>query len=305
MSQGVLIALDWGTTNVRAALFDINGTVLEERRGESGVGQFSKQQFGDHFEILTKGWPKVPAIAAGMVGSRQGWSEAEYLAVPCDTQALSKALVSFQHEGQSITIVPGLKLDNGSRFDVMRGEETQLAGFLTSHTGFTGTIIMPGTHSKWVSLVDGRIVNFQTYMTGEFFDAVSSHTILSHSVSDNTGPDSVFAKKTKDLAAGSGSIEGELFGLRARHLLEGCHEGHLRQELSALLIMAELRAGQQDGFKLDEDTTLIGTETLTVFYETALAALGHSPQKHRGTKLVWPALRDLAIKAKLIEGCCA
>ncbi len=302
MSNCILIALDWGTTNVRAALLDSNGNVLDERRGESGVGQFNRQQFEDNFDHLTKDWPNVPAIAAGMVGSRQGWMEAQYLPVPCDIDLLSNSLVSFEYNTRQITIVPGLKLDNGKRFDVMRGEETQLAGFLANQSGFTGTIIMPGTHSKWVRLVNGRITSFQTYMTGEFFDAVSEHTILRHSVSDHTGPDSLFAEKVNTLASGSGSIEGELFGLRARHLLEECDAGRLRQELSALLIMAELRAGQLDGFELNENVVLVGTETLTVFYETALEALGCNPQKFKGTALVWPALFDLALKAKLIEG---
>ena len=79
----VLIALDWGTTNVRLALLDTKGQVVEERRGQSGGGRYSQQQFKDHFDELTHGWPIVPAIAAGMVGSRQGWHEAAYL--PCPT----------------------------------------------------------------------------------------------------------------------------------------------------------------------------------------------------------------------------
>ncbi len=302
MSNGVLIGLDWGTTNVRAALLDAHGNAIDERRGESGVGQFNQKDFERNFDALTQDWPQVPAIAAGMVGSRQGWVEAEYLSVPCDTEVLSNSLISFKYGERDITIVPGLKLENGARYDVMRGEETQLAGFLAAHENFTGTIIMPGTHSKWVTLKSGRIVDFQTYMTGEFFDAVSEHTILRHSVSDQTGPDSFFADKVKMLAANSGSIEGELFGLRARHLLEECDAGRLRQELSALLIMAELRAGQTDGFDLNQHVVLVGTETLTVFYETALKAMGCSTQNHRGTTLVWPALFDLAAKANLIEG---
>ena len=75
---GGLIALDWGTTNVRLALLDSVGQIVEERRGQSGVGTFSGKQFEDHFDTLTKDWPQVPAIAAGMVGSRQGWQEAKY-----------------------------------------------------------------------------------------------------------------------------------------------------------------------------------------------------------------------------------
>lgn len=299
--MGSLIALDWGTTNVRAALLDMHGTPLDERRGESGVGTLDVNQFGQRFDELTKDWPNVSAIAAGMVGSRQGWSEANYLTCPVSAADLSSSLHRFTHDGRSISIVPGLKLDDGSRFDVMRGEESQLAGFLTLNPGYSGTIIMPGTHSKWVNVKDGTIAGFRTYMTGELFEAISEHTILRHSVSIEKEPDATFASTAGQLAKKPGSIEGQLFGLRARHLLGSADEKELRQELSALLIMGEIRAGEQDGFTLSGETVLIGTEGLTAFYETALAATGHKTRREKGTSLVWPALFAMASKAGIIE----
>ena len=299
--NGVLMVLDWGTTNVRAALLDKDGTPLDEKRGESGVGELSTGQFAARFDELTQGWPEVPAIAAGMIGSRQGWHEADYLACPASPANLSSALHQFAHGDRSISIVPGLKLDDGIRFDVMRGEESQLAGFLTSNANYSGTIVMPGTHSKWVNIRDGVISSFRTYMTGELFEAISEHTILRHSVSIQDAPDDTFASTAASLAAKSGSIEGQLFGLRARHLLGSGDEKELRQELSALLIMAEIRAGEQDGFVLSGETILIGTEGLTAFYETALAALGHKTKREKGTTLVWPALFAMAREAGLIE----
>ena len=120
-----LIVLDWGTTNVRLALLDSNGFVQEERRGESGVGSFSQEQFEEHFDRLTVDWPAVPAIAAGMVGSRQGWKEAPYLSCPASTNDLAQGLRRFTHKDREILIVPGLALNNGTRFDVMRGEESR------------------------------------------------------------------------------------------------------------------------------------------------------------------------------------
>ena len=37
---------------------------------------------------------------------------------------------------------------------------------------------MPGTHSKWVELRDGRIDDFRTFMTGELFAVLRDHSIL-------------------------------------------------------------------------------------------------------------------------------
>ncbi len=300
-NSAALIAVDWGTTNVRVALLDVSGKVLDERRGESGVGHFSAQQFEQRFDELTADWPMVPAIAAGMIGSRQGWREADYIACPASLKNLADALHTFDYNGRSITIIPGIKLDDGKRFDVMRGEESQLTGFLAKHSDFTGCVIMPGTHSKWVTLENGTVSDFRTYMTGEIFEALSEHSILKHSVMADDGGDEYFSAKSAQIAEDKQSLEGELFGLRARHLLEGCATERLRQELSAALIMAELQAGIQDGFILANPVYLIGTENLTSFYEIALRALGYRPLSVRGTSLVWPALFHLAGNAGIIR----
>ncbi len=297
-----LIALDWGTTNVRLALLSSDGSIVDERRGQSGVGTFSRAEFENHFDELTKGWPLVPAIAAGMVGSRQGWREAQYLACPASTDDLVQSLHHFCHNGRSVTVVPGLTLADGQRLDVMRGEESQIAGFLTQKPNYSGTILMPGTHSKWVRISDGTVVNFQTYMTGEVFEALSEHTILRHSMSKPTGETGHFFAKVKQLANQSTSLEGTLFGLRARHLLTDCNTGELHQELSALLILSELSAGQRDGFHLGDNVILIGSEGLTDLYKGALNALNKDATCIRGSGLVWPALFELACKSKLITG---
>ena len=235
-----------------------------------------------------------------MVGSRQGWKEADYLACPASPDQLADAMKTFDRDGQIIGIVPGLKLENGLRFDVMRGEETQLAGFISQNPHMSGTLVMPGTHSKWVTVSNGTIVDFRTYMTGELFDVLSEHTILRHSVGLTGGPDRVFKEKVRSLAGSRESIEGQLFGLRARDLLDGAIDGHLRQELSALLITAELRAAMLDGFNMEGETILIGADGLTEFYETAFDAMGHNARRVKGTSLVWPALFAMALQTGMI-----
>ena len=303
MSEPRLIALDWGTSNARAALLGGDGVVLDERRGESGVGELGAIGFALRFDELTTDWPKLPAIACGMIGSRQGWREAEYLDCPLNIGDLAENLTLFENEGQPVAIVPGLKLDDGWRYDVMRGEETQLAGFLARRPDYSGTVIMPGTHSKCVAVASGKVTTFQTYMTGDLFAAISNHTILRHTVSevDDTDTDTGFASFAAAVAEEDRPVDGRLFGLRAKALLGGCDKASLRQELSALLIYSELRAAADDGFALDDDTALVGAPPLTARYAALLKAQHIIAEQIDGTGLVWSALFDLATKAGLME----
>lgn len=301
MSGPRLIAMDWGTSNARAALLDADGSVLEEQSGHSGVGELGAIGFALRFGELTNDWPKLPAIACGMIGSRQGWREAEYLDCPLNVGDIAENLTVFEHEGEKVAIVPGLKLDDGWRYDVMRGEETQLAGFLAQCPDFSGTVIMPGTHSKCVAIRSGKVTTFQTYMTGDLFAAISDHTILRHTVSEAGDTDTGFASVAAAIAGEDRPIDGRLFGLRAKALLGGSDEASLRQELSALLIHSELRAAVDDGYVLDDHTVLIGAPPLTARYVALLKAQQIIAEQIEGTGLVWPALFDLAAKADLME----
>ena len=183
LSAGALIAVDWGTSNVRARLVDGAGVLLAETQSGDGIATLSAGEHEAAFERLAAGWPAVPAIMAGMIGSRQGWREAAYLACPAATGALAGAIVRFRSAGgRPIAIVPGVMLTSRSRDgDVMRGEETQIVGLLGGNPGFDGVAVMPGTHSKWVTIAGGTIGDFQTVMTGELFDLLAHTSFLRHS----------------------------------------------------------------------------------------------------------------------------
>ncbi|MEL6750626.1 MAG: 2-dehydro-3-deoxygalactonokinase [Pseudomonadota bacterium] len=290
-----LIAFDWGTTNVRAALLD-EGKVVDERRGESGVGHLDAAGFNARFLELTADWPTTPAIACGMVGSRQGWREADYLPCPAATSDLANHLTV----AGPLSIVPGVKVDTEDHRDVMRGEEVQVAGLLAARHGFEGTVVLPGTHSKWVRIGGGRIIDFRTYITGDLFAALTSHTILRHSTGED-GPvdDGTFAAAAREAIAGSGSLAGKLFGLRAATLLSGRTGSTNRERLSGLLIGQEIEGAARDGFDVEE-VTIIGSGALTARYADALSAIGATCETIEGSGLVWPALHDIAFKAGLI-----
>ena len=313
--SGGLIVLDWGTTNVRAALLDASGKVLEERQAESGIGTGPPEQLAQRFDKLAQGWPMVPAIAAGMVGSRQGWVEAEYLACPAKAKDLHKSLTVLNHRNRQIAIVPGLKMD-GDRHDVMRGEETQIAGFLAQKPNHSGTLVLPGSHSKWVNINNGTIDKFTTYMTGEMFSALANHTILRHSVGietcsertsnsfENGAYEASFKTGVGDVFTETGSDLARFFDLRARTLLLGTDDPHSRERLSGLLIGMELNAAAQDGYDVQE-FSIIGSGDLVQRYAAAGQVLAAQAEVYEGTSLIWPALFALAQSANLLEGTAA
>ena len=126
------IAGDWGTSNLRLALCDEDGQVLEQRKGPGAAE--SRGKFAETLDALSSDWRgahgELPILLCGMVGSAFGWREAPYLACPAQTQELVDALVSPRAD---VHIVPGMKCTNPlGAPDVMRGEETQLLGAMTA-----------------------------------------------------------------------------------------------------------------------------------------------------------------------------
>ena len=285
MSQ--MIALDWGTTHARAALMDLDGNLLEERKAESGVGMLSAIGFADRFDELTQDWTANFAIACGMVGSRQGWLEAPYFECPAALQGLADQAVHIETQRCDLLIVPGLSVqrEDGS-CDVMRGEETQIAGLLTGKPGHSGVVVLPGTHSKWVRINEGEVDDFLSLMTGEIFDLFAHHSILHHTL--HTEPNSAAFLDGVEMAKRVGGLVwSKLFALRANALV--AQETVERDTLSGLLIGAEIVSARATGFDASS-VDLIGGEALVDRYARALKVFGITAECHDGSDLVWPAL---------------
>jgi len=179
-----LIALDWGTSNLRASLLDPHGAVLDTRSAAAGVMAVPERRFADALMSLCGDWmhahPHCACIASGMIGSRQGWVEALYVACPAglaDAAARLTRVAFGDRERHALHIVPGLRcVGADGQADVMRGEETQLWG---ADLAAGSCCVLPGTHSKWAWLGDGdRVLSFQTHMTGELYAVLTQHSIL-------------------------------------------------------------------------------------------------------------------------------
>lgn len=265
------IAVDWGTTNLRA--FAMQGaTVLARAGSDDGMGRLAVAEFEPALMALIGGWlaaGPLPVIACGMVGSRQGWVEAPYRTVPC-TPLADRLTAAPTSQGLSVQVVSGLS--QASPPDVMRGEETQIAGFMALNPGWDGVLCLPGTHTKWVHLSAGEVVSFQTFMTGELFALISDKSVLRHSLGGDGWDSAVFAEAVSDAMSHPERLAAKLFGLRADHLLQGTGAAATRGALSGLLIGAELAAAR--AYWLGQDVALLGTGDQARAYQTALRPQG-------------------------------
>ena len=177
-----LIALDWGTSNLRASLLGPGGAVLDRRSAAGGVMAVPEHRFEAALRSLCGDWidaHRGPLLASGMIGSRQGWVEAPYLPCPATRDAAAARLVAVPLAGgATLHIVPGLVCTGADgQADVMRGEETQILGAVPADSPRT-LVVLPGTHSKWASVERGVVRDFTTCMTGELHEALVRHTIL-------------------------------------------------------------------------------------------------------------------------------
>jgi 2-dehydro-3-deoxygalactonokinase len=272
-----LVALDWGSTALRGYLLGDGGTILDRRAEPWGILQLPARDFRAAFDRITAGWSSasvpLPAIASGMIGSAQGWVEASYVDLPAGAEQLARELTPVP--GTPLRIVPGLA-QRGASPDVMRGEETQIVGALAAEPGLAdGVVVLPGTHSKWVRLAGGRIREFTTYMTGELFSVLRTHSILGRLAPAGSGEvgmdDGAFARGVEAAQRAAGGLGSLLFSARASVLVGDLPAASSLGYLSGLLIGDELRAGLARGGR---PAALIGDPALCARYVAALEQLG-------------------------------
>lgn len=295
--QAQLIALDWGTSSLRAYLLGQSGTILSQVSMPSGVMQLKQttkrnlrsnsKAFEKAFEQACGRWlgamPSLPVLASGMVGSREGWREASYLSVPMDVSELGKHLTKLETtKGKRIQIVPGL-VRRGELVNVMRGEETQILGALTalpSHERKKAWICLPGTHSKWACMNGTTIRDFETFMTGEVYAVLCKYTILGRTLKQSPS----FLPEAFDLGlqvaetAGHLGVLSNIFSVRGFALTGKLSAEEQADYLSGLLIGHEIAA--LPVLEADTDSParellpvlLAGEPSLCMLYQRALAA---------------------------------
>jgi len=282
------IALDWGTTHLRGWAMTASGAVLAQNTSDQGMGRLTRDGYEPALLDLTQGWISGPttAVACGMVGSRQGWVAAPYASTPCSALPSGVVRAPTTTPGLTVHVIPGIKQDKPA--DVMRGEETQIAGFLALNPGWDGVLCLPGTHTKWAQVSAGEVVSFQTCMTGELFSVIGTQTVLRHSVSTDGWDDRAFAQSLAEGFDRPERLTARLFSLRAEHLLHGQDAVAGRSRLSGLLIGAELAATR--AYWLGSQIAVIGAGKVASLYVTALAAQSAPAVQADGTAVTLAGL---------------
>jgi 2-dehydro-3-deoxygalactonokinase len=294
------IAVDWGTSNLRAWPMGPGGAVGPVVESDRGMGKLTRDQFAGVLDAVTADMARedgepVDVVICGMAGARQGWVEAPYLEAPTELVRLGEGAVRPTDAPARLRprILPGVCQRQAGAEDVMRGEETQLLGLLSLRPNFEGTVVMPGTHSKWATLEGGKLTRFSSAMTGELYDVLSTHTVLRHSFNgDRNGP------ATEDgleagLSAGLQTPElltGLLFKTRAAALLAGRGADWCSGFLSGLLIGAEI-GGHKSWTSGQPSIPLIGSSRLSRIYAAALERIGVRSEAIDATEATIAGLR--------------
>jgi 2-dehydro-3-deoxygalactonokinase len=295
------VALDWGTSSLRAALLDGQGKVLEQHESPHGILHVPSGGFPQVFASTVERWSLAPGTlcqASGMVGSRQGWREAPYCPCPAGAQELAGHLtvVDDTPGGLRVAIVPGLSTDAVGLPDVLRGEEVQVLGALDLLGRESGTFVLPGTHSKWVEVQAGRITNFATFMTGEVYGLLRHQSILARTMPPDDGPldEAAFLHGVQHARRAQGLLHGA-FSARTLALFDWLAAEAAPSYLSGLVIGEELRA--RDLAHSRVEPVLVGNAALTRRYQLALTVYGVQATVPRGD----PAWRGLSLIARSLE----
>ena len=293
IGQGVppsWIAVDWGSSRFRAWAMGNNDTILDHRETEDGCGGLEAKMFEEKLLGAIGPWLSdgvvTPVVVCGMAGSRQGWCEAPYAPLPAAPSNTGSVSPATSDPRIKVHILGGVCQSEPA--DVMRGEETQIAGLL-ARTGLRSALIcLPGTHSKWAVINDGVITGTATAMTGELFALLSTSSVLRHSVGTTHWDADAFREGVALGLDAPSALAAHLFAIRAEDLLHGLAPQAARARLSGLLIGHEI-AAQRDRLGVDP-VYLVGAPALTALYTTALEMAGVDSVQEDGDGLTLKGL---------------
>lgn len=284
------IAVDWGTTNRRAYLVDRGGKCTDEMEDGCGILSVGQGEFAGAVEAIRTRLGDKPLLMAGMIGSNRGWVEAPYVPCPAGLQDLAERLI-WAEEGRA-AIVPGLSYLTDDSADVMRGEEVQILGAVASGmVPRTCLICHPGTHNKWIEVVDGRIIGFRTVMTGEMFSLLKDHSILADLLAEEATTGEAFHQGVRRGLSHDG-LTAELFSVRARVLLGAARREDAASYTSGLLIGADIRVGLRTA--PESEVIVMGRPELTSLFAAALTEAGQEARQIDGEEAFLTGIRHLA-----------
>ena len=300
------IAGDWGTTHLRLHL--CRGTSVLDKADGPGIGALSGSSPEAILFDAIKPWSgqhgALPIWLAGMVGSRNGWREVPYASCPADIDRLRGALLRFRAHDHEVAIAAGVSCTNRlGAPDVMRGEETQILGAVAAQPSLgrgRHIVALPGTHTKWALLEDGRLQSFQTSLSGELYALLAERSTLlkagnaTGSERDERDGFDAGLRRCRELA--NVPLSHLLFEVRSRQLIQGLSPTAAGAFLSGLIIGQDVLGAVPffDQASPGAAVPIIGAPKLAALYSAALAAHGINSYALDATALTVGGLTALA-----------
>jgi len=262
-----LIIVDWGTSNFRAQVLNEKLEVVHSLSSNEGMLQVQKNEFHSYLINILKDYLEEDSIIimSGMVGSMNGWIETPYVHCDASLSLLSKELLKIPNIKENIYIVPGVKSLKNKKIDLMRGEEVQVFGALKLLNKKNAMFILPGTHSKWVEVKEEMIIDFNTNMTGEVFNLLSSKSLLAKSISSHVINKGTF-KKGLELSFTNTGLLNQIFQARAQGSILGEH--NVYSFLSGIIIGNEIK--EMNKVYNCKEVIIVGSSSLNDLYTQAL-----------------------------------
>jgi 2-dehydro-3-deoxygalactonokinase len=306
MSDFPIIAVNWGGSNLAAYLVNADGAVADAFEAPAGVTRLDRAGMASAADALAERWPQAQArYAAGMIGSASGFAQAAYVACPAGLDDVAGALL-HTHIGESAwAIAPGLKTQSDAGADILRGEEMEVFGLLAVRETLRAGVrrlVLPGTHTKWVELEEGRVRTFFTAMGGELYDRLSEKGLIAAIIEGEAVPGEVFDRAFAAAFAAPAGLSRLLFGVRAEVMLGRLARPEAASALRGVLLGAEFAdaLAQAPELAATGPIPLVGNEGFCRLYARAFAAIGAASEIIAPGEAAGPAFAALhrAAKAK-------
>ena len=264
-------AVDWGSSWFRAYRFDSSGNHIDSISAECGIKFVEDKGFESTLRAQIGHWisPGDAVVLSGMITSRNGWVESNYIKCPANLNDIVKCCSRATSTDTEFLFLPGIS--QSVPVDVMRGEELQLLG--ATQQSKSNIFVIPGTHSKWAVVEDMIVKEFRTIPTGELFDLLIRHSLIGALAEESNHNETAFNQGV-ETGFETSHIVSDLFTTRSSILLKQKTGCDACSWLSGLLIGNEIREGQTLTSLDHAPLEVIGSSALCEKYCVAFEHLG-------------------------------